>query len=331
MSRSELHVLWVAAVLASATTSVALAKDYGLGRPATPAEIAEWDIDVRPDGQGLPRGRGSVAEGQVLYDEQCASCHGTFGEGGPHMALAGGVGSLKTATPMRTIGSKLNYATTLFDYIYRAMPFHAPKSLTIDQTYAVSAYVLHLNDILPADAVLDQDSLPKVVMPNRDGYTRDHGMGSVNGKPDVHNTLCMKSCEKTVEITSQLPPGFTEQVYGDVSKHFRRYSAFPGAGEAGGSASAQEKSAGGKSQGLQLAQQHGCMACHGLANRIVGPGFSEIAARYQGQADARTMLMDKLVKGGAGNWGAVPMPPQTAVPETDRQLLVEWILRGVPE
>ncbi|MEQ1437921.1 c-type cytochrome [Fontimonas sp. SYSU GA230001] len=325
MSRSEL----AAALLALTAAVPAGAANYGLGRAATPAEIAEWDIDVRPDGQGLPRGSGSVADGQMLYDDKCAVCHGTFGEGGQYMALAGGVGSLKTDTPMRTVGSKLNYATTLYDYIYRAMPFTAPKSLTPDQTYAITAYVLHLNDILPADAVLDQDSLPKVQMPNRDGYTRDHGMGSVTGKPDVRNTLCMKDCEKTVEITSQLPPNFTAQMYGDVSKDFRRYAGYASAAEAAGDSGAKKDAA--TSAGFKLAQQHGCLACHGIANRIVGPAFHDVAAKYKGQAGAAAALLDKLAKGGAGNWGPVPMPPQTGVAEADRQALIDWVLHGAPE
>lgn len=325
MSRSD-----SALALALACAALpALAADYGLGRPATPAEIAEWNIDVRPDGQGLPQGSGSASDGQALYDEKCSVCHGTFGEGGEYMALAGGVGSLKTNTPTRTVGSKLNYATTLFDYIYRAMPFTAPKSLTSDQTYAITAYVLHLNDILPADAVLDQDSLPKVQMPNRDGYTRDHGMGSIDGKPDVHNTLCMKDCEKAVEIVSQLPATFTTQMYGDVSRDFRRYADFASAAEAAGDSAAHKNAA--SSAGLRLAQQHACVACHGIANRIVGPAFHDVAARYKGQADARTALMDKVARGGAGNWGPVPMPPQGAVPEADRKALIDWVLQGAPE
>ncbi|MFA5940345.1 MAG: c-type cytochrome [Sinimarinibacterium sp.] len=325
MSRSER----IALLLAAFAALPAFAADYGLGRSATAGEVAEWDIDVRPDGQGLPKGSGSVADGQMLYDEKCSVCHGTFGEGGEYMALAGGVGSLKTNAPMRTVGSKLNYATTLFDYIYRAMPFTAPKSLTFDETYAISAYVLHLNDILPADAVLDQDSLPKVQMPNRDGYTRDHGMGSIDAKADVRNDLCMKDCEKAVEIRSELPPTFTAKMYGDVSKDFRRYADFASAAEAAGESAAQKAAA--SSAGLKLAQQHACVACHGVANRIVGPAFRDVATKYKGQADAGAALMDKLAKGGAGNWGPVPMPPQAAVPEGDRKALIEWVLQGAPE
>ena len=125
---------------------------------------------MRPDGTGLPPGRGSVAEGQAIYDAKCASCHGTFGESTDYLPLAGGVGSLGSDQPMRTTGSKLNFATTLFDYIRRAMPFNAPKSLTDDEVYALTAYVLNLNDVLPADAVLDRERLVAVKMPNRDGF-----------------------------------------------------------------------------------------------------------------------------------------------------------------
>ena len=129
---------------------------------ATPQEIAGWDIDVRPDGRGLPRGpRQRRRRARSIYDAKCASCHGTFGESNDYMAIAGGVGTLASDQPIRTTGSKLNHATTLFDYIRRAMPFNAPQSLTDDEVYALTAYVLHLNDILPADASLDRDVDPR--------------------------------------------------------------------------------------------------------------------------------------------------------------------------
>ena len=116
-----------AALLASVPMSSATAAPkYGFGQPATPAQIAGWDIDVRPDGKGLPAGRGSVAAGQRIYDAKCAGCHGTFGESNSYLQIAGGVGSLASDQPVRTTGSKLNYATTLWDYINRAMPFEAP-------------------------------------------------------------------------------------------------------------------------------------------------------------------------------------------------------------
>src|SRR5512138_2609441 len=136
------------ALLAVPMLASAAPLTYGFGKAATPREIAGWDIDVRPDGTGLPKGRGSVAEGQAIYDEKCASCHGTFGESNSYLQLAGGVGTLASDQPMRTTGSKLNYATTLWDYINRAMPFNAPQTLKADEVYALTAYVLNLNDIL---------------------------------------------------------------------------------------------------------------------------------------------------------------------------------------
>ena len=155
------------------------AEHYHIGRPVSAAEIAPWDIDVGPDGAGLPAGHGSVDEGRQVYAETCAACHGDKGEGRPVPGavsgfdrLVGGIGSLGTASPVKTVGSYWPYATTLFDYIRRAMPFNAPQTLSNDQVYAVCAYILHLNGILPADGVLDAASLPKVKMPNRDGFVR---------------------------------------------------------------------------------------------------------------------------------------------------------------
>jgi len=152
---------------------------FGIGRMPGAAEIAGWDIDVRADGLGLPPGQGSVRDGEKIYADSCAACHGQNGEGGVGNKLVGGYGTLATAKPVRTVGSYWPYATTLFDYIRRAMPFNAPQSLTADQVYAVSAYVLYLNKIVPADAVLDAASLPKVAMPNRNGFT------SPDPRPDV--------------------------------------------------------------------------------------------------------------------------------------------------
>ncbi|HET9018371.1 MAG TPA: cytochrome c [Acetobacteraceae bacterium] len=143
---------------------------YGIGRPATEAEIAGWDIDVSPDGTGLPAGRGSVRDGEGIYAERCAACHGAHGEGKPMDRLAGGVGTIFSARPKKTVGSFWPYATTLFDYVRRAMPLNAPQSLTPDQVYAVSAYILFLNGLVRPDAVLDAASLPKIAMPNRGNF-----------------------------------------------------------------------------------------------------------------------------------------------------------------
>jgi cytochrome c len=153
-----------------ASCAVGSAEDYGLGRAATPEEIAGWNIDVGPDGAGLPPGKGGVAEGERIFAEKCAACHGAHGEGKPMDALAGGAGTIATSKPLKTVGSYWPYATTLFDFVRRAMPFDAPQSLTNEEVYAVSAYVLWLNHLVPDDVVLDAATLPKVVMPNRAAF-----------------------------------------------------------------------------------------------------------------------------------------------------------------
>jgi S-disulfanyl-L-cysteine oxidoreductase SoxD len=145
-------------------------ESYGLGQPATPREIAGWDIDVSPSGSGLPPGRGDVTQGDAIFAAKCAACHGAHGEGKPMDRLVGGIGTLRDKKPIKTVGSFWPYATTLFDYVRRAMPLNAPQSLTPDEVYAVSAYVLFLNGIVPQDATLDADNLAKIKMPNRDGF-----------------------------------------------------------------------------------------------------------------------------------------------------------------
>jgi mono/diheme cytochrome c family protein len=213
-----LVLLCVSASLCAGISAAPL--QYGFGKPASPKEIAGWDIDVRPDGTGLPRGRGSVADGRGIYDAKCASCHGTFGESNSHLQIAGGVGTLGTDQPVRSTGSKLNYATTLWDYINRAMPFDAAQTLAPDEVYALTAYVLNLNDILPADAVLDQDSLPKVKLPNRDGFTTDHGFMRRDGKPDTRNTACMTNCAAEVRLSSEMPDHARDQ-HGNIAEQVR--------------------------------------------------------------------------------------------------------------
>ena len=146
---------------------------FHLGRVATPEEIQAWDIDVAPDGEGLPAGRGTVKEGAEVYARHCASCHGATGVEGPNPKLVGGQGTLASDHPLKTVGSYWPYATTLFDYIYRAMPFVAPQSLTPDQVYAVTAWILFENGLLEKDAVLDRETLPEVRMLHRNGFVPD--------------------------------------------------------------------------------------------------------------------------------------------------------------
>jgi cytochrome c len=141
------------------------------GQPLSAADLAPWDISIGPDGAGLPPGRGTAKQGEAVYVAKCQACHGEKGAGRPNDALAGGADTIKSDKPaVKTVGSYWPYATTLFDYIRRAMPFNDSKSLTADETYAVSAYILNLNGIVGPDDVIDAQSLPKVVMPNKDGF-----------------------------------------------------------------------------------------------------------------------------------------------------------------
>lgn len=146
---------------------------YGFGRPATAAEIGALNIDIDPTGAGLPPGQGTVQQGAEIYASKCAACHGPTGTEGPKDRLVGGQGSLATDNPIKTIGSFWPYATTLYDYIHRAMPLNAPQSLTPDEVYAVVAWLLHQNGIVPADAVIDATTLPVVKMPHREGFVSD--------------------------------------------------------------------------------------------------------------------------------------------------------------
>ena len=146
---------------------------YGFGQPATEADIKAWDIDIAPDGLGLPHGRGTVQQGATLYAAKCAACHGSTGTEGPKDRLVGGQGSLATEHPIKTIGSYWPYATTLYDYLFRAMPFTAPQSLTPDEVYSLVAWLLHQNGIISKDEVMDAQTLPTIRMPNRDGFLSD--------------------------------------------------------------------------------------------------------------------------------------------------------------
>jgi mono/diheme cytochrome c family protein len=146
---------------------------YGLGHPPTPAELQAIDIDVLPDGHGLPPGSGGVDRGKTVFAGRCALCHGATGKEGPQDVLVGGQGTLATRKPLKTVGSYWPYATTLWDYINRAMPFDHPSTLTPDDVYAVTAYILYLNGIIGEHDVLDQQSLPRITMPNRHGFVPD--------------------------------------------------------------------------------------------------------------------------------------------------------------
>ena len=187
MPTRKRHIAVLAALALACTASAQAQSRYGIGRPATPAEIAGWNTDIDREGHNLPPGSGTVSRGHEVFDQQCAACHGAKGEGGVGDQLVGGQGTLATPEPVRTVGSYWPYAPTLFDYIRRAMPQNAPQSLSNDDVYAVSAYILNLNGLLPADATLDAGTLPAIRMPNRDMFTGDT-------RPDVKNPACVTGC-----------------------------------------------------------------------------------------------------------------------------------------
>ena len=163
-------VVFVATVLAACAAQPPAAKPPALGAAVSPEEVARWDISIPPSGAGLPMGSGTARLGLPVYEQKCLACHGAKGVGKPADALAGGAGSLASKTPLRTVGSYWPYATTLFDYVRRAMPIANPLSLSNDEVYAVSAYVLFLNGIVGEDAQMNAQTLPQVKMPNRDGF-----------------------------------------------------------------------------------------------------------------------------------------------------------------
>ena len=168
MSMPRLLAAAAALILLSAP---AFAQTPDLGRPATPGETAVWDISIGPDGTGLPPGSGTPQQGEAVYAAKCLGCHGEKGAGKPNDQLVGGIGTLSgEQTPVKTVGSFWPYATTLFDYVRRAMPFNAPRSLSSDEVYAVCAYILQLNGIIGENAVMNAQTLAKVQMPNRNGF-----------------------------------------------------------------------------------------------------------------------------------------------------------------
>jgi S-disulfanyl-L-cysteine oxidoreductase SoxD len=338
-----------AALIAFAATLQASAQEKfpGVGRPATPAEIKAWDIDVRPDFKGLPPGAGSVLKGQQVWESKCESCHGTFGEsnevftpmvGGTTAAdmKAGRVASLlRPDFPQRTTLMKLSQVSTLWDYINRAMPWNAPKSLTVEEVYAVTAYVLNLGDIVAADFVLSDKNMAEVQakLPNRNGLEKFEPLWNVAAKGDVQNVACMKDCKTAFTVSSSLP-AFARDQHGNLADQSRLVGPTRGANtvaEAVAPAPASvmplpavaPKPA---ANAVALAGKHACNACHALDRATIGPSYMAIAKKYRGAAGAEEKLAAKVRTGGAGVWGAMAMPANPNLSEEDLQALVRWVL-----
>lgn len=199
MSKSVLKALATTALAGVLTTPV-MAQTYNLGRAALPAEIAAWDVAIEPDGTGLPEGSGDVYDGEDLWVENCASCHGDFGEGaGAFPVIAGGEGTLTNRRPVKTVGSYWPYLSTVWDYVHRSMPFGNAQILTADETYAITAYILYSNNLVDDDFVLSRDNFLDVEMPNADGFYIDDRLDSE--VPLFSGDACMSDCTAPVHIT----------------------------------------------------------------------------------------------------------------------------------
>lgn len=349
-------VVLTAALVGMAGLAMAQSDKYpGLGRGATLKEVAKWDIDVRPDFKGLPAGSGSVAKGQDVWEGKCAHCHGIFGESNEVFSpLVGGttaediktgrVANLsRTDYPGRTTLMKVATVSTLWDYINRAMPWTNPKTLSTEEVYAVTAFLLNLGNIVPDNYVLSDKNIAEVQarMPNRNGMTTQHAMwpGKEFGgtlKPDTANTICMKDCAPEPKLASLLPD-FARNAHGNLAEQNRIVGPQRGAdtskpeGKADAPVSAAPvaapatAAAGNDSKAvIALLNKHSCTACHGVDKKVVGPGFNDIAKKHAGKVD---YLAEKIKKGGAGVWGPIPMPPQS-LPDSDAQRIAEWISKG---
>jgi cytochrome c len=334
----------------------------GVGRGATPKEIQAWDIDVRPDFKGLPAGAGTVAKGQEVWEGKCASCHGVFGESNEVFSpivggttkddvVTGRVARLKDPSfPGRTTLMKLSTVSTLWDYINRAMPWTQPKSLSVEEVYAVTAFILNLGGVVPDDFTLSDKNIAEVQkrMPNRNGMSTAHAMWpgkelGGTGKPDVQGVTCMNNCAVEPKVASILPD-FARNAHGNLAEQNRLVGAQRGADTlaaeaprvgAGAAASRPVVAAaaaaptaptgGVDAKAAQaLAQKHTCTACHAADRKLVGPSWADIAKKHAGNAD---YLAGKIKSGGTGVWGAIPMPAQT-LPEADAKAIAAWLAAG---
>ena len=370
----------IIAVLAIITpaTGISQGKYESVGRVATTNEVAAWDIDVRPDFKGLPKGIGSVSQGEKVWEAQCASCHGSFGENNSVFsalvgyttkkdAETGRVASLMpdTAAPTRTTMMKVSQLSTLWDYINRAMPWTAPKSLKPNEVYAVTAYLLNIANVVADDFTLSDKNMADTQqkLPNRNGMTTAHAMwpgkefGGV-AKPDVQGKNCMINCVTDTKVASFLPE-HARNAHGNLAEQTRTFGPSVGADTTKPAVSSDaelrkvvvtpvskapekmvekqaEKSAdksADKASPLKSADvsvilsKNACSACHGIDNKIVGPAFKEIAAKQGGKADTVSYLTAKIKSGGSGIYGAIPMPAQS-LSDADAKKVALWISQG---
>jgi S-disulfanyl-L-cysteine oxidoreductase SoxD len=361
--------LTIALLSALAMTAFAQgSKIEGVGRTATANEVAAWDIDVRPDFKGLPKGMGSVSQGEKVWEAQCSSCHGSFGENNTVFSAlvgyttkkdveAGRVASLmpEAATPTRTTMMKVSQLSTLWDYINRAMPWTAPKSLKPNEVYAVTAYLLNIANVVPDDFTLSDKNMAETQkkLPNRNGMLTTHAMwpGKEFGgtaKPDTQGSNCMTNCVTEAKVSSLLPE-HARNAHGNLAEQMRGFGESVGADTTKPAASsgvearkavvatvtvaklpekAAEANASLKSSDISgILSKNACSACHGIDNKIVGPAFKEIATKQGSRADAVAYLSAKIKSGGSGVYGTMPMPAQS-LSDADAKKVALWISQG---
>jgi cytochrome c len=344
------------------STATAQTQLPNLGREATPAEIAAWNIDVRADFRGLPAGAGSVAKGNDVWDAKCASCHGVFGEsnsvfpplvGGTtkaDMAKGRVAAMIDGSSPYRTTLMKVSQISTLWDYINRAMPWTTPKSLSTEEVYAVTAYLLNLGNIVPDDFVLSDKNIAQVqaTMPNRNGKSNKHGLWDVKGKGDTSNVACMSNCGEG-KVTSTMPD-YARNAHGNLAEQNRTFGPYRGIdttlhastvmlvanvktdskpttpfAAVALAAAAPAAAAKPEVDVKPLLNKYTCTACHGMNNKMLGPSFAEIARKYPGKVD---YLANKIKAGGQGVWGAIPMPAQN-IPASEALAIANWLSKGM--
>ena len=363
--------MFVLMLLMSCITNAQEKPWNNIGRKATAGEVKAWDIDVRGDFKGLPKGQGSVAQGEQIWEAKCASCHGAFGElNEVFPPLIGGTtaddmkrgivaANAQGGVAQKTMMMKLARLSTLWDYINRAMPWNAPKSLQSDEVYAVIAYLMNLSAVVPSDFNLTNENIAQVQqwLPNRNGLVYFDALWGTQGRPDVKNIACMSNCP-TEPISSSLPD-FARNAHGNLSEQNRLIGAVRGTDTTRPAAPAvrtftavntsptlglanadqgkttdanhhtfKEKERTAALDVKAILAKNACTACHGVTNKIVGPSFREIATKYKTKADADAYLSSKIKSGGSGAWGAVAMPPQAQLKQDEIKAITAWLIAG---